>query len=169
MNKNLYVFGIILSIFFAGTLVYYFFEAREARENLNEALVSYSAYTSYLDSDEKPFFVTIRVGLWSLVYSVFFLIMSIVALAKVKTTTATSMSIIGVSLSGIFILWDFLMMYAAHTLTYDLIYFTFFLYSAYLIAYSIIQLIQFNRYEDLLENGKQEELFVSKRNDILDM
>ena len=138
MNRALYIIGIVLSVVFIGVCGYYIEEVEHARYGYGFDLSSY--YSSYDSGAANS--VTEEAGLVSLFFFLFYLSADILGLIKVKRTTMKVMGIIGVSITGIFLLWDLAMMSEPGALSFDEVGAGFVFYALIMLAFSIVGLIQ---------------------------
>ncbi len=81
-------------------------------------------------------------GLICMVYFLFLLTYSILGIVKIKTTTMKVFSIIALSLTGIFILWDIIMITNPSGLSFDEVGPAFIIFMFFGLAYSIIGTVQ---------------------------
>jgi len=146
MNKAFNITGIALSVIFGVLIIYYIDEVSSAR--FNDFLSSYSSsslystssysYSTYDSSSE----VTEEAALYSLLFYLLFAGICIVNLLKIKTKTNKVISIIGISLTGIFLLWDIMMMGNSGGMSFDEIGPAFLFYTLFACAMCIVCLVQ---------------------------
>lgn len=151
MNKAFYIVGIVASVILFAVTVHYASEVDQVR--LQELLDSFSSYdygypsyssTSYASEADD---LTMEAGLISLIFFLLFLAIDILGLIKIKTTTTKVLSIIGMSVTGIFILWDFGVLSSPGALSFDEVGIGWLLYCFIMLAFSIVGLIQSVRFE----------------------
>jgi len=112
MMRGFYITGIVLAAILFLFTIYYAEETRHARWRAYD--YNYNSYNSYGGynyssySNDKEY--TIEAGLISAFFFLFFIALEILTLIKLKTTTMKVLSIIGISITGIMILWDLLML-----------------------------------------------------------
>lgn len=166
MNRAFYITGIVFSVLFFIVAAYYVGSARTAymsdlyRSFLLDDPGSFASFSSSLREE-----YTIIGALWSLFFMVSFITFDIMGILKIKTTTAKVMGIIGVVITGIFILWDCAMLASPAALSFDEVGPAFVLYCFIMLAFSIVGLVQSVRYHKLKQNGGSATLSGS---DLLD-
>lgn len=106
-------------------------------------------YSSYNSSGESSF----TMGIISLLFFFYFITVDIAGIAKIKLTTTKVLSIIGLSLSGIFLLWNFAMMAEPNSISFDEIGPAWILYSLVMLAFMIVGLVQSIRYLRVKQSG----------------
>ena len=126
------VFGIILIIL----TIFYADEVRSARYNSWDSY-SFESYGSYSDSNEDDK-LTQEMGFISAGIFALFLFTYILYLVKVKTKTMKVFSIIGLSLTGIMLLWDFAMIASPGGISFTEVAPVWLLYSLIAIAFAIV-------------------------------
>ncbi|MDF3027351.1 MAG: hypothetical protein K0S23_1658 [Fluviicola sp.] len=138
MNKAFYISSLVLSVLFGFIIIYYI------------ELVSYSRYSSFLDSynyldsgAEK----TEEAALISLLFFSFFITTFLLGLIKIKRVTNKVLSIIGLSVSALFLLWDLVMWSSPSSLSFDEVGIGFFFFTPMVVAFSIVGIIQSNRFK----------------------
>lgn len=169
MKQVVNIVGLAFTVIFAIVIFYYAEEVSDAKMDsfLNSLSSSYSdiGYSfsdSYLDDE-----LTEEAGWISLIFIAFFTFQFIFNLMKVKTKTSKIISIIGISLSGIWLAWDLLMISSPGALSFDEIGPGFLFYALAVLAFSIVGLIQVGVYD-----RKYANVAVStsgSMDDILDM
>jgi hypothetical protein len=132
MNKTFYILGIVFSVVFFIVIAYYVEEVNSYDS------YSYSSYYSY-DSSTG---ITSEAGIISVLFILFFIAMDILGLLKIKTRTIKVLSIIGLSLSGLFLLWAIAMLSDPGAISFDEAGPGFWLYALITLAFSITGLIQ---------------------------
>jgi hypothetical protein len=152
MSKVLYIIGIVLSVVFLIFCGYYINEVSSAR--IMSYLDSYSygssydslynSLSSYYDNSSD---LTSEAGLISLIFFLFFIFADIMGIVKVKTPTMKVLGIIGICISGLFLIWDVLMISSPGSLSFDEVGAGFVFYCFIILAFSIVGLIQSIRYD----------------------
>ena len=149
MNKAFYISGIVLSVVFIVLGAYYAEEVQSAKwDNIYNSFDEYDydySYDSYTSSSEYKD-LTREGALWSLFFFLFFIASDLLGLIKVKTKTTKVFSIIGLSITGIFFLWNFGVMLSDGGITYDEVFPGYLLYCLIMLAFSIVGLVQSVRY-----------------------
>lgn len=163
MNKAFYISGIVLSIVFIAIGTYYADEVLSAKY---WDLFSYSDYDFGYGSSSRYKDLTIEGGLWSLFFFLFFIASDLLGLIKIKTTTSKVLSIIGLSISGILLLWNFVMMFSDGGITYDEVFPAYIFYCVMMLAFSIVGLVQSVRYAKKIKSGSKGSVVENK--DLLD-
>lgn len=148
MNRAFYIVGIVFSVFFMFITSYYAEEVRSARmydlfSDFNS--YDYNTYSSYFSSglDES---YTSEAALWSLFFFLSFITIDLLGLIKVKTTTVKVTSIIGLSLSAIFLLWNFAVLSSPGSMSFDEVAPGWIFYSMVMLAFTIVGVVQSSRY-----------------------
>jgi hypothetical protein len=151
MNKAFYIVGIVFSLIFMGIISYYAEEVSDARWDYLDSMYSsydygYSSYNYSMFSDNDDD-LTVEGGLWSLFFIFSFIAIDLLGLLKIKTTTVKVLSIIGLSLSGIFLLWDIVMILNPSGISFDEVQPGFAFYATVMIAFTIVGLVQSVRFQ----------------------
>jgi hypothetical protein len=167
MNKALYIVGIVFSVVFMMIGAYYSEEISYAR--WNSYFSSYSTYSDYGYSYDYSAAndLTVSAGLWSLFFILCFIAIDLLGLLKVKTKTVKILSIIGLSLSGIFLLWTFAVIASPGSISFDEVYPAWALYCLTMLAFTIVGLIQAVRFGKSSRN-QSAPIINQRSNDILD-
>lgn len=128
---------------------------------LSVVLIVVSAY--YVDSASSSWWReygpsradwTIEGGLITLLFILFFVAMNLINLISVKTMTSKVMSIIGLSLTGIALFFNVIMLLEPRSASYDEVGILFFLYAFIALAFAIVGLVQAVIY---LKRGHQQK------------
>ena len=145
--KALYIVGIVLSFIFLFVIGFFIAEVESARymsyydySDPYSYNYGYSSYTNYGEDD------TLLGAIVSFFFFAFFILAGILGLIKTKTKTNKVLSIIGLSLSGIFFFWNILVMVDPGALSYDEVGGGYILYSLVMLAFMIVGLVQAVRY-----------------------
>jgi len=146
--KALYIIGIVLSFIFLFVIGFFITEVESARyasfynysDSYSYGYSSYS-YTNYGEDE------TLLGAIVSFFFFTYFILVGIFGLIKTKTKTNKVLSIIGLSLSGIFFLWNLLVMVDPGALSYDEVGGGFGFYSFVMMAFMIVGLVQAIKYE----------------------
>lgn len=145
--KALYIVGIVLSFIFLFVIGFFVAEVESARYmsyyNYSDPYsynYGYSSYTNYGEDE------TLLGAIVSFFFFSFFILVGIFGLIKTKTKTNKVLSIIGLSLSGIFFLWNLLVMFDPGALSYDEVGGGFAFYSLVMLAFMIVGLVQAIKY-----------------------
>jgi len=141
MNKALYIVGIVFSVIFLILSVGYADEVSSARWN-DYSYYSYDYYDSYNYYGSSASDLTMEAALWSLFFFLSFIAIDLLGLIKVKTKTTKILSIIGLSLSGIFLLWNFAVLSSPGALSFDEVAPAWVLYCLTMHVFSFFGLIQ---------------------------
>ena len=136
MNKAFYISSLVLSALFSVIVLYYIDLVASARFS--------SWYTSYYDSGSSE---TEEAGLISLFFFLFFITTFLLGLIKIKRVTNRVLSIIGLALSALFLLWDLVMLSSPSGLSFDEVGIGFFFFTPVIVAFSIVGIIQSNRFK----------------------
>ena len=151
MNKAFYIVGIVFSVIFMIITVHYADEVSSARfDALWDDLYSYDYgydsysydYSSYDESEE----LTEEAALWSVFFILAFIAVDLLGLLKVKTKTTKILSIIGLSISGIFLFWNFGVMSSPGSMSFDEVAPGWMFYCLVMMAFGIIGLVQSIRF-----------------------
>ena len=156
MNRAFYIVGIVFSVVFLFVTAYYAEEVNDARfEYLYSDLSSYgydNPYSYYSGSSYQD--LTFEASLWSLFFFLTFITVDLLGLLKVKTTTTKVLSIIGLCLSGLFLLWNFAVMASPGGLSFNEVSPGWAFYCLVMLAFGIVGLVQSVRYHKRLLNGE---------------
>ena len=146
--RALYIVGIVLSVVFLFVIAFFVAEVESARYmsyynydyNNTYSSYSYNSFSNY-GSDE-----TMTAAIVSFFFFVYFILTSIFGLIKVKTKTNKVLSIIGLCISGIFFLWNLLVMIDPGSLSFDEVGGGWAFYSLIMLAFMIVGLVQAVRF-----------------------
>ena len=171
MNKAFYIVGIVFSIIFLFMGAYYAEEVSSAK--WSSIFNSYSSYSDYgysygslFEDDYKD--ITVTAGLWSLFFFASFITIDLMGLLKVKTKTTKIFSIIGLSLSGIFLLWNFGVLSSPGSMSFDEVYPGWAFYCLVMLAFGIVGLVQSVRYSKAQNNVGMSPANTTDKGDLLD-
>jgi hypothetical protein len=149
VNKAFYITGIVLSVIFFFLIALYAEETSSARYSDYYSYSSYSdynSYNSYRSYGSSASEYTTEAALWSILFFLFFVATDILGLIKIKTKTTKVLSIIGLSISFIFLLWNFGVLSSPSSMSFDEVAPAWILYSFIFLAFSIIGLVQSVKY-----------------------
>lgn len=153
MIKSLSIIGIVLSLALFFVTVYFAETAQNSRRNhysYNEYIGSDYEYGAYEFGDEPIYTdrerITAVAGSVTMVFFLFFSTLSILWLKMVKRMAATLFAIFTLSLSGIMVLFDFVVIATAEPDFDDIAPF-WILYTLHIIAFSIVGLVQVVKFE----------------------
>ena len=145
MLRGFYLSSILLSIVLAIVSLYYISEVSSARMDAlfnsmnNYSQDPYDSYSSYnYYDDDRDNDITVEAGLVTVFFFLFFAAIQILTIIKLKTKTMKVISIIGVSLTGIMLAWDGVMMSSPGGISFDEVGVVWVLYAVILLAFSII-------------------------------
>ena len=145
MLRGFYLSSILLSIVLAIVSLYYISEVSSARMDAlfnsmnNYSQDPYDSYSSYnYYDDDRDNDITVEAGLVTVFFFLFFAALQILTIIKLKTKTMKVISIIGVSLTGIMLAWDGVMMSSPGGISFDEVGVVWVLYAVILLAFSII-------------------------------
>jgi hypothetical protein len=145
--KALYIVGIVLSVIFLFVIGFFIAEVESARfssyYNPYDTYSSYNSYSSYNNGSDE----TMLGAIVSFFFFSFFIFSGILGLVKVKTITNKVFSIIGICISGIFFLWNLLMMFSPGSLSFDEVGIGFVFYCFIMLAFMIVGLVQAVKHE----------------------
>ncbi|MCJ8291512.1 MAG: hypothetical protein HRT58_17025 [Crocinitomicaceae bacterium] len=142
--KALYIVGVVLSVIFLFVIGFFVAEVESARY-MSYYDYDYSSYNSYSYQDNGSD-DTMMAAIVSFFFFTFFIMSAILGLIKVKTKTNKVFSIIGLSISGIFFLWNLLVMIDPGALSFDEVGVGFAFYSLIMLAFMIVGLVQAVKY-----------------------
>lgn len=170
MNKAFYIVGIVFSFIFICVVSYYIDAVESAR--IMESFSSYSSYSdpysTYSSSSIYNLYVgvaeeyTSEIAIASIFFFLIFLTSDLLGLLKIKTKTVRVFSIIGLSFSGILFLWNFAVMANPSSVSFDEVGPFYSLYAMFMLASSIVGLVQAVRY------GRKKNVSVRENADLLD-
>ena len=152
--KAFNIVGIILSLLFFCITGYYVAEVAKARFDFLYSDVGY--YNGYVSNNSGA--LTTEIGVWSLLFFLFFLMLFIFNLIKVKTKTSKVFSIIGLSFTVIFFLWNTAMLISPSSISFDEVGGGWIFYSLIMFAFSIVGLVQAVRYVNRVIYKKTTEI-----------
>lgn len=155
MGKTLYLIGIILAVIFFFVCGYYYVEAVKATDRM---YASYMYGSSFLPTGPSREDVTTEIALLSLFFFTSFISIDIIGLINIKTKTMKVFGIIGLSLSGVFLFWNFAMMSSPGGMSFDEVGPAWLLYSLIMTMITIIGLVQSIRYANKLKSGQVPSL-----------
>ncbi len=164
MNKAFYIVGIVFGFIFMCVTGYFMAEVAVARSmEFISSMNSYSTYSSY-SSVYSGFAesATSTAAMVSIFFFLLFITVDLLGLMKVKTKVVKVFAIIGLSLSGIMLLWDILVLADPGAISFDEVGGAFIFYSLIVIAFSIVGLVQSIRFS----KGPQQHVQLEK--DLLD-
>ena len=158
MNVKLHIIGIFLSGIFIGVIVYFSEEVAAARWDY-----LYNDWGGSLlrqASNHKN--LTITASLWSLVFFLVSIGLQVWGLVKVKTVTTKVVSIIGLSVSLLFILWDFMVIANPGSISFDEVSPGWIFYALIWMAFMIVGLVQ----SVIVENQKNKGRETNEKDDL---
>lgn len=140
MMRVLYLIALVLTLGFMVADAYYVEEVSSARWSSYYSYDDYSyddyGYNSYDSGRDDE--LTIEAGIMSMIVFFFFIALYVLSLIKIKTITMKVFSIIGLSLTGIFLVWDALMMSSPGGISFDEVGPFFVIFGITMLAFSII-------------------------------
>lgn len=141
--KALYIIGIVLSIGLISTTIYYTEEYSSVYySSYYNSYDSYDYYGGYDDSSYKRAEITFEWAVVSMFFFLYFIALDILGIAKIKRTTTKVLAIIGLSLSGLMLLWDFAVMSSPRGISINEVGPVWAIYSIIFLAFSIVGLVQ---------------------------
>jgi hypothetical protein len=157
MNKAFYIVGIVFSVIFLIITGYYSEEVSSAKwSSFYSNMYDYDyldyGYSSY-DSSYEYKDLTVAAALWSLFFFLCFIAIDLLGMIKIKTKTTKVLSIIGLSFSGIFLLWNFAVMASPGSLSFDEVSPAWGFYCMLMLAFTIVGLVQSARYNRIKVSG----------------
>lgn len=139
--RAFYILGIIFSILLIIVTGYFIAEYQSARYSYYSYDYSYNSYgsdSSYYEMRE----VTSNWAITTLFFFLYYIAVDILGLVKIKRTTTKVLSIIGLSLSGIMLFWDLLVISSPGGISVDEVGGVWVLYALIYLAFSIVGLVQ---------------------------
>jgi len=148
MNRALYIIGIVFSLVFFIVAAYYVDEVSSARYSylFSSSYDTYNSYSSMLYSDGSSD-LTMEAGMVSMFFFLYFIFADIMGIVKVKTTTMRVFGILGLSITGLFFLWNIGMLSSPSSMSFDEVGIGFMFYCFISLAFSIVGLIQSVRFK----------------------
>ena len=149
MNKAFYISSLVLSVLFGIIIIYYI------------DLVSYARY-SYLPMPNDFTYTDFGAGkteeaAWiSFLFLTFFTTTFLLGLIKIKRVTNKVLSLIGLSLSALFLIWDLVMLSSPSHLSFDEVGIGFLFFLPVVVAFSIVGIVQSTRYKKQGVQYKQQ-------------
>ncbi|MFK7784741.1 MAG: hypothetical protein AB8B56_06490 [Crocinitomicaceae bacterium] len=169
--KALYIIGIVLSVIFIFVIGFFIVEVESARYvsyldyNYSDPYsYNYSSYNSYSNYGEDE---TMLGAIVSFFFFAFFITAGILGLIKTKTKTNKVLSIIGLSFSGIFFLWNLVVMVDPGAISYDEVGGGYVFYTLVMLAFMIVGLVQAVKYAK--RSSSPQPAAAAPRADILDL
>ena len=141
MNRAFYIVGIVFSLIFFFTCGFYVVAVEDARY-VDFMSYSYSSYNSLSYDSSISASLTEEAAYISLFFFLCFAAIDILGLVNVKTKTIKVMGLISVSITGLFLLWDFAVISSPSSISYDEVGVAFLLYCLMMLAFCIVGLIQ---------------------------
>ncbi|MCB9222824.1 MAG: hypothetical protein R2780_10835 [Crocinitomicaceae bacterium] len=135
--RGLNIIGIIMSILLFPLVFYYMIEVSQARWRSWDIWDTGFSYTGPSAAD-----LTFEGALFLLAITLFMVFQNIFNMAKVKTTTAKVLGIIGVSLVGLALLFNMLMISSPDNVSFDEGGPLWFMVALLMLAFSIVFLVQ---------------------------
>jgi hypothetical protein len=148
---------LVLSVLFGVIIIYYIDLVASARysDSFWDAPDFYSLDQGAVKTEEG--------ALISIFFFLFFIATFLLGLIKIKRVTNRILSIIGLSVSALFLLWDLGMLSSPSSISFDEVGVAFFLFIPMIVAFSIVGIVQSNRFK------KQGVLYKQKtESDLLD-
>jgi hypothetical protein len=142
MMRVFYIIAMVLTLGFIIADFYYMEEVSNARYRSYDDYYSsdpygysgYNSYSSYDDDDD----ITVQAGAVTLIFFLAFNALFILSLVNLKTMTVKVFSIIGISITGIMMMWDGLMISSPGGISFDEVGPGWVLYGLFMIAATII-------------------------------
>jgi hypothetical protein len=160
MSKTFYIAGIVLSLVLVYVCGYYF----EETDNMTD-------YPAYVANNSKPYWdfndyygnasSTKEAGIVIVFFLLAFVSVHLIGLIRVKTKTCVILSIIGLVATGIFIVWDAIMISDPFKIGFNEVGPAFFLYALTMLAFSVtglVQSVRFQRYGSTFGNAREDLL-----------
>ncbi len=174
MNKAFYIVGIVFSVIFSGVISYYSEEVSDARFDMYwndySSFSSYGyddyTYSSFSSSNHED--LSVEAGLWSLFFFLAFGAIDLLGLLKVKTRTMKVTAIIGLSFTGIFLLWNFGVLTSPGSMSFDEVAPGWSFYAMVMLAFTIVGLVQSVRYGRRQAAGAASQEVKTESSDLLD-
>lgn len=151
MNRAFYIAGIVLSFIFLIVCGYFISEVQSARMDYYFSMIESDYY--YAMDSSRISALTFEAGLISLFFFLAFITIDLLGLIKVKTTTMKVMGIIGLAISGLYLIWDFMVLASPGSLSFDEVGGGFGFYCFIMLAFSIVGLVQSVRFAKKQEKG----------------
>lgn len=140
--KNLNIISIGITVIFIAVIFYYLDATLQARSR--DWMMMDLDYYSWDATREAPK-ITFQAGLVTLLFFLFYVFINISNMVKIKTKTTRVLSIIGISLNGIIILWDFVMISSPSHISFDEVAGAWLIFAVIILAFSIVFLVQSTR------------------------
>ena len=120
MMRAFYLTALVLTLVFIVTSFIYIEKVHSARMDAIYSSLSYDSYgsSSYYDSNRDNE-MTQEMGFISLFFLFVYLAVEILTFVKLKTKTMKVLTIIGISFTGIMLLWDALMISSPGGVSFD--------------------------------------------------
>ncbi len=142
MMRVFYLIALVLTIGFFVADIYYAEEVSHARYSSYDSMYNssdpygYSSYNSYDYSKDDD--VTVEAGFITMAFFLMYVVLFVLSLIKIKTTTMKVFSIIGLSLTGIMMLWAGIMISSPSGISFDEVAPGWIFYGVVMLAFLII-------------------------------
>ena len=147
------IIGIVLTIALCVVSAYYIDETSSARWDSFFSSMDYGYGSSYGYYGPSAADWTMEAGLIMLLFVLFYAGLYISNIVKVKTTTSKVMTIIGMSLTFIVLLWNILMLISPSHISYDEVGPVFIIWGIINLAFCIVLLVQAVKYGNRNKKG----------------
>jgi hypothetical protein len=144
--RGFYISSLVISLIFFIFSCYYMEEVHSARmsalydsmsNSSNDPYSSTYSYSGYdLDDD-----ITRQAGIIGLIFFLFYAAIEVLTFIKLKTKTMKVLTIIGISLTAIMMLWDFLMIGSPGGISFDEVGPVWLIYCIIMLAFGIVGMI----------------------------
>ena len=118
MSRAIYIVGIAFSFLFIFVVAYYDSEVSKAKVGYlwsNFDVYGGDLYSSGYEHKK----LTVAAGMWSCLFFLMFIGIDIFGLVKINTKTTKVLGSVGLSVSGIFLLWNLGMISSPESITFD--------------------------------------------------
>jgi uncharacterized protein YneF (UPF0154 family) len=149
MNRALYIIGIVCAVIFFFVTGFYIAETVDA--GFNSIMRYDDPYMSYYGVGRAE--VTEEAAIVSIFFFILFMVIDLLGLIKVKTKTMKVMAILGLSFSGLFLIWNFAVLSSPGSMSFDEVGLAWLLYCMIMLAFSIVGLVQSAKYSKRLKQG----------------
>lgn len=142
--KWLNIFGIISAVGILPAVAYYIEQVNKAR--WSNIFLSEGGFGDYVSPGPSAADVTLEAGVVMFLFASFFVAVNVMNLIKIKTTTTKILAIIGLSLIGIAFIWNLLLLSTPTHISFDEGGQIWLIAGLMMLAFSIVFLVQTNRY-----------------------
>lgn len=144
--KAMNIIGIVLTVVLGVVTAYYVDEVSSAYWDSFFSSLDYGSDYGFYDYGRSPGDLTFEAGLFMMLFILFYSALYISNIVKVKTTTTKVLTIIGMSLTFIMLLWDVLMLISPRGISFHEVGPVYIIWGVINLAFCIVLLVQAVKY-----------------------